>query len=170
MSSPPVAQLIVVSCVPTATRIVSAWAGANIATVMATMATLNLKELNSIITSLKNNELEKLVDYNTPLGTTKSWYRGKVSLSGFESLAGQDMMGYLTFNATLSGSIGDNNESMYNELVRQIEVCVGAAFSKKTEDKRTWFINKKDQDLKIDVDYINKERPVNISITNASAE
>jgi hypothetical protein len=49
MSSPPVAQLIVVSCVPTATRIVSAWAGANIATVMATMATLNLKELNSII-------------------------------------------------------------------------------------------------------------------------
>ncbi|MCP1776862.1 hypothetical protein J2R91_003374 [Bradyrhizobium japonicum] len=41
--------MIVVSCVPTATRIVSACDGVNMATVMATMAALILKELKSII-------------------------------------------------------------------------------------------------------------------------
>ena len=49
MSSPPVAQLMVVSCVPTATLMVSACEGPNRAIVVAMTAALILKELKSII-------------------------------------------------------------------------------------------------------------------------
>ncbi|MGY3079768.1 hypothetical protein ACVWZZ_006176 [Bradyrhizobium sp. LM6.10] len=73
MSSPPVAQLMVVSCVPTATRIVSACDGPNMATVMAMTAALILTELKSTI---KLSSEAGPCRRRRELGLSKAWRQG----------------------------------------------------------------------------------------------
>jgi hypothetical protein len=128
------------------------------------------EDLMYILSAFEDRELQRLVDYNKPLGITRSWYEAKVPLNRFEVGEGQNMWGYLTFNATLSGSRTDDNRSLYDVLVKQIGTCVGSAYSKKVENNRTWFINKKIEGLKMDIYYSGPGKSITLSVTRTSGD
>ena len=125
-------------------------------------------QLMFIINALNNGKLGDVVDYNKPLGITRSWYESKVSLSGFEDMQGQSLLGNLSYIAYLKESNKANNKSMYDELVKQIGNCL-PDFKKSNSPygyKDVYFQSRKNEDLKVDLEYSGDGKYIRIRITN----
>lgn len=126
------------------------------------------KELKVILTAIENRKLGDVVDYNKALGMTRSWYEAKVPLDGFTSLQGQNMWGNLTFSGALKNSNTEDNLPLYNQLVIQMESCLGSSYSKKAGVGSVKFTHKTLEGLTVTVDYWGEGKSVRISIERSA--
>lgn len=81
-------------------------------------------DLQTILSSLQQGKLADLVDYNKPLGLTRSWYLAKVPLAGFNQLKGQNLMGNLSFTGKLVDQSAGDKKALFEETVAAFKKCL----------------------------------------------
>jgi antitoxin component YwqK of YwqJK toxin-antitoxin module len=130
-------------------------------------------DLEKIIGALRQGKLSALVDYNKPLGFTRSWYEATVPLAGFNRLKGQNLLGSLSFAGTLVNGYGDGKEKEFEKIAAALGNCL-SGYTKKVEqskDSPVRFTTYESQDKKITVvvEYSysgNDEKGIYLAIRN----
>jgi len=94
-------------------------------------------ELGFILHAMDKKELDQLVDYNKPLGITRSWFGSKVNLTGISNLRGQNLLGNLSFGGYITASNVAANDDLYKDLVAQASACLSTSYNKEKESSGT---------------------------------
>lgn len=120
-----------------------------------------------ILNALNNRKLGDIVDYNAPLGFTKSWYKGSVPLTGFSNLQGQNMLGNYSYSASLDNSNSSDNKAYFNAMVELIDAALLGYTKEKSSYGDYYYYNRSDKNLYFKAEYNGTGSSVRITFSRS---